>query len=132
VTDRELLEAAAKDAERYRWLRHGDNDGICIEFADGLGGMYADQVWLLRGEKLDAVIDAGIAHDKDEAAHTVAVPLDERDARIAALEQKLAEVRAAGIAAERERCAKLADEYATWGGSNFAAWFKKLAAAIRA
>lgn len=36
------------------------------------------------------------------------------------------------VAAERERCAKLADEYATWGGSNFAAWFTKLAAAIRA
>ena len=35
-------------------------------------------------------------------------------------------------AAERERCAKLAEEYATWGGSNFYAWFKKLAAAIRA
>lgn len=37
----------------------------------------------------------------------------------------------AAVAAERERCAKLADEYATWGGSNFAAWFNKLAAAIR-
>ena len=36
------------------------------------------------------------------------------------------------VAAERERCARLADEYATWGGSNFHAWFKKLAAAIRA
>ena len=36
------------------------------------------------------------------------------------------------VAAERERCAKLADEYATYGGSNFAAWFTKLAAAIRA
>lgn len=33
---------------------------------------------------------------------------------------------------ERERCAALADEYATWGGSNFYEWFKKLAAAIRA
>lgn len=32
---------------------------------------------------------------------------------------------------EQERCARMADEYATWGGSNFAAWFKKLAAAIR-
>ena len=32
---------------------------------------------------------------------------------------------------EREACAKLADEYATWGGSNFYDWFKKLAAAIR-
>lgn len=38
----------------------------------------------------------------------------------------------AGVAAERERCAKLADEYATWSGSNFSAWFEKLAAAIRA
>lgn len=38
----------------------------------------------------------------------------------------------AAVAAERERCAKLADEYATLGGSNFAAWFEKLAAAIRA
>jgi hypothetical protein len=35
-------------------------------------------------------------------------------------------------AKEREECAKLADEYATWGGSNFYDWFKKLAAAIRA
>jgi hypothetical protein len=33
---------------------------------------------------------------------------------------------------ERERCAAMADEYATWGGSNFRAWFLKLAAAIRA
>lgn len=31
-----------------------------------------------------------------------------------------------------EECARMADEYATWGGSNFAAWFEKLAAAIRA
>jgi hypothetical protein len=38
----------------------------------------------------------------------------------------------AAIAAERERCAKLAEEYATWGGSNFHEWFNKLAAAIRA
>ncbi len=35
-------------------------------------------------------------------------------------------------AAEREACAKLADEYATWGGSNFFDWFKKLSADIRA
>ena len=35
-------------------------------------------------------------------------------------------------ASEREACAKLADEYATWGGSNFFDWFKKLSAAIRA
>ena len=35
-------------------------------------------------------------------------------------------------AQEREACAKLADEYATYGGSNFNEWFKKLAAEIRA
>ena len=46
----------------------------------------------------------------------------------AAIEQHVAE---AG-AKERERCAKMADEYATWGGSNFYDWFKKLATAIRA
>ena len=45
-----------------------------------------------------------------------------------AIEQHVAE---AG-AKERERCAKMADEYATWGGSNFYDWFKKLATAIRA
>ena len=46
----------------------------------------------------------------------------------AAIKQHVAE---AG-AKERERCAKMADEYATLGGSNFYDWFKKLATAIRA
>ena len=50
------------------------------------------------------------------------------DSLRAAIEQHVAE---AG-AKERERCAKMADEYATWGGSNFYDWFKKLATAIRA
>jgi hypothetical protein len=36
-----------------------------------------------------------------------------------------------GIAAEREACAKLAEEYGTWGGSNFNEWFNKLAKEIR-
>jgi len=39
---------------------------------------------------------------------------------------------AQAVEAEREACAKLADEYATWGGSNFHDWFKKLSADIRA
>ena len=50
------------------------------------------------------------------------------DSLRAAIEQHVAE---AG-AKERERCAKMADEYATLGGSNFYDWFKKLATAIRA
>jgi hypothetical protein len=36
------------------------------------------------------------------------------------------------IAKEREACAKLAEEYGTWGGSGFYEWFKKLGAEIRA
>ena len=35
-------------------------------------------------------------------------------------------------AKEREACAKLAEEYGTWGGSGFYEWFKKLGAEIRA
>ena len=34
-------------------------------------------------------------------------------------------------AKEREACAKLAEEYGTWGGSNFSEWFNKLAKEIR-
>ena len=39
---------------------------------------------------------------------------------------------AGAVAMEREGCAKMADEYATRGGSNFYDWYKKLATAIRA
>jgi hypothetical protein len=53
----------------------------------------------------------------DEAADTIARLEAERDA---ARREAM------------EKCARMADEYATWGGSNFAAWFEKLAAAIRA
>lgn len=67
------LEPVFKDAERYRWLRHGDNDDICIEFAEGVD-CYADGVWLLRGEKLDAMIDAGIEHDAKAAEHVAVGP----------------------------------------------------------
>ena len=37
-----------------------------------------------------------------------------------------------GAYEEREACAKLAEEYGTWGGSGFYEWFKKLGAEIRA
>ena len=69
---------------------------------------------------MDAAVDYSNASwlDQDKA----------RDALIAAIEQHVA---AAG-AKERERCAKMADEYATLGGSNFYDWFERLAAAIRA
>jgi len=41
-------------------------------------------------------------------------------------------VAAKATAVEREACAKLAEEYGTWGGSGFYEWFKKLGAEIRA
>jgi anti-sigma factor RsiW len=47
-------------------------------------------------------------------------------------DDQLRDYATAAVKAEREQCARLADEYATWGGSNFVAWFQKLAAAIRA
>jgi hypothetical protein len=53
------------------------------------------------------------------------------DDLIRSLAAKVREIDGA-VDAERAACAQLADEYATWGGSNFAEWFNKLAAAIRA
>jgi rubrerythrin len=57
-----------KDAARYRWLRHGDNDEqvICDE-----GG----SAWMLRMEQLDEAIDIGMHRDattvtKSEARET--------------------------------------------------------------
>ena len=50
------------------------------------------------------------------------------DSLRAAIKQHVEEA----VAREREGCAKMADEYATWGGSNFYDWFERLAAAIRA
>lgn len=56
-----LAEIAAlkKDAERYRWLRHGDNDEPLLKFLlDARCG--TDDVWLLRSEELDAAIDSAL------------------------------------------------------------------------
>jgi len=50
------LDAAEKDAARYRWLRHGDNDEDIIAYADD-----ADKFsWLPRNKELDAAIDAAM------------------------------------------------------------------------
>lgn len=65
----EVAHALRKDAERYRWLRHGDNDDACIEVANG----FAD-AWLLRGEKLDAAIDYWIEHDAKAEQHVAVGP----------------------------------------------------------
>ena len=51
------LEAVRKDAERYRWLRHGDNDEVVLQ-GDCRG------VYLPRNERLDAAIDAAISKEQ--------------------------------------------------------------------
>lgn len=67
----ELVDRARQawhDAERYRWLRHGDNDERCIRLtSEGLP-------YMLRAELLDRCIDEAMADDADDAAHTVAAP----------------------------------------------------------
>ena len=47
------LEKAKKDAERYQWLRHGDNDEKVIQH----GPVAKDYHWLPRNERLDEMID---------------------------------------------------------------------------
>lgn len=46
---------ALRDAERYRWLREGDNDELVIQRQHKKVAPF-----LLRTEKLDAAIDAAI------------------------------------------------------------------------
>jgi hypothetical protein len=59
------LAAAEADAGRYRWLRHGDNDDICIRTmheGDVTGPQFS--AFLLRNKELDAAIDAAIAAEQ--------------------------------------------------------------------
>ena len=59
------LERLRKDAERYRWLRHGDNDEQCLHFATECPAG-TDTVWIKRGSELDAIIDAAIAAEGEK------------------------------------------------------------------
>lgn len=47
-----------RDAMRYRWLRHGDNDESCVKLSADYGS--DPFAWLLRTEELDAAIDAAM------------------------------------------------------------------------
>ncbi|MFN7883321.1 MAG: hypothetical protein ACK5PF_09955 [bacterium] len=60
VTLREQFERMAKDAERYRWLRHGDNDEEVLRFHDWATEVCVDPppMYLPRLERLDRLIDA--------------------------------------------------------------------------
>lgn len=61
------LEKYKKDAERYRWLREGDNDEMCMHIMrifEEDGEKYPVG-FLLRDEKLDERIDKMIQADKE-------------------------------------------------------------------
>ena len=54
-----------KDAARYRWLRHGDNDEKCIVISQNVSTWIdSNDVWLHRGEELDRVIEAALKEPK--------------------------------------------------------------------
>lgn len=57
---RAKVESLAADAERYQWLRHGDNDELVLQ--RGLVDM--SYVYLPRNFKLDEMIDAAMAKEK--------------------------------------------------------------------
>ena len=67
ITDRKTVialcdevERLRKDAARYQWIRHGDNDEIVMK-GDCRG------VYLPRNERLDAAIDAAMQVDSIDA-----------------------------------------------------------------
>lgn len=59
---RAIAERNLKDAERYRWLRHGDNDESCLVLVDETYS--TNCVWLLRNEGLDLRIDTKMAYEQ--------------------------------------------------------------------
>lgn len=50
-----------RDAARYRWLRHGDNDEAVVRMS---GNKRYNYPFLLRNEELDSVIDAKMKEEK--------------------------------------------------------------------
>lgn len=57
---RAKVESLTANAERYQWLRHGDNDDKVIQ----RGPVADDFVYLPRNFKLDEMIDAAMAKEK--------------------------------------------------------------------
>ncbi len=58
VTLIERFTRMAKDAERYRWLRHGDNDETVLQ-------RIRSYIFLPRNEKLDKMIDDAISKEME-------------------------------------------------------------------
>lgn len=61
---RQQLAEAQKDAERYRWLRHGDNDEDILMSYSKFSQLRAPTMYLPRNEKLDTAIDAAMNGEK--------------------------------------------------------------------
>lgn len=57
LVQKQALDAIEKDAARYRWIRHGDNDETVL-CGDCRG------VYLPRNERLDEVIDVRMKEPK--------------------------------------------------------------------
>ncbi|UBM12818.1 hypothetical protein [Cupriavidus metallidurans] len=62
VTLLEQLQRMARYAERYRWLREGDNDELVIQH----GPVAPDYHWLPRLERLDTMIDAAMSRGQSQ------------------------------------------------------------------
>jgi hypothetical protein len=69
------------------------------------------------------LVEASVAKEIERIIETNKPEIEKCNAYIKELEE--------AVLAEREACAKLAEEYGTWGGSNFNEWFDKLASEIR-
>lgn len=54
------LNEALTDAARYRWLRHGDNDELCLGHLN-MDDAPDDGFFLLRNDRLDSAIDTAMA-----------------------------------------------------------------------
>jgi len=86
----------------------------------------------MKQDEINAVKKAAEKMRKQESAQDEIIEMWNSVIKYAPSEVRITEFAHLVAAKEREACAKLADEYATWGGSNFYEWFKKLATAIRA
>jgi hypothetical protein len=99
---------------------------------DEIIDMAMEAEFVSRGKPSEEESELFVCTDKDIVRFAKLVAAKEREACVDAAMKAAEKAIDVAIELEREACAKLADEYATWGGSNFYEWFKKLATAIRA
>ena len=84
---------------------------------------------MTQDEIIEMAIEARLAFDSEEYPEIWQTYMNVGKQEIETFAHLVA---AKATAVEREACAKVAEEYGTWGGSGFYEWFKKLGAEIRA